>query len=187
MKPGVTRLLVSLALLLPIAIPAYGQGGATSAISGVVKDSAGGVIPGASVVVTSNATGTKFEAVTNTTGAFNVPALSAGAYTVTVSLQGFKTAVITDVRVQPGIPTTVNATLEVGGVAETVTVTGASAELDQHADGRRSPRRSTSTRSRRSRRRRATCCSTRSRIWSASTRRASRAATPRSTACRSRS
>jgi len=65
-----------------------GQGGATSSISGVVKDSAGGVIPGASVVVTSNATGTKFDAVTNSTGAFNVPALTAGVYTLTVSMAG---------------------------------------------------------------------------------------------------
>ena len=38
-----------------------GQGGATSTISGVVTDSAGGVVPGATIVVTSSATGTKFE------------------------------------------------------------------------------------------------------------------------------
>jgi Carboxypeptidase regulatory-like domain/TonB dependent receptor-like, beta-barrel len=103
--------------------------GAASSITGVVKDSEGGVIPGATVTVTSNATGTKFETVTNTTGSFNVPALSAGVYKVTVALEGFKTAEVTDVRAQPGIPTTVNATLEVGTLAETVTVTGASAEL----------------------------------------------------------
>lgn len=112
-----------------LATRAYGQGGATSAISGVVKDTAGGVIPGATVVVTSNATATKFETVTNTTGAFSVPALSAGVYTLTVSLTGFKGAVITDIRVQPGIPSTVNATLEVGNLVETITVTGATAEL----------------------------------------------------------
>jgi hypothetical protein len=106
-----------------------GQGGATSTISGVVTDSAGGVVPGATIVVTSNATGTKFESVTNSTGAYAVPALSVGTYSVTVVLQGFKTAVITDVRVQVGIPTTVNAVLDVGNLVETVTVTGASAEL----------------------------------------------------------
>jgi hypothetical protein len=110
-----------------VAVRAHAQ--ATSSIAGVVKDSAGGVIPGANVVVASNATGTKFEAVTSTDGGYNVPALTAGTYTVTVSLAGFKTAEITDVRVQPGIPTTVNATLEVGTLAETITVTGASAAL----------------------------------------------------------
>ncbi len=129
MRNGVTRLVVSLVLLLPIAIPAYGQGGAASAISGVVQDSAGGVIPGASVVVKSDATGTTFTAVTSSSGAYNVPSLPAGVYTVTVSLQGFKSTIITEVRVQSGVPTTVNAVLTVGGVSETVTVTGASASL----------------------------------------------------------
>jgi hypothetical protein len=48
---------------------------------------------------------------------------------VTVTLQGFRTSVINDVRVQLGIPTTLNATLDVGELAETITVSGASAEL----------------------------------------------------------
>jgi Carboxypeptidase regulatory-like domain len=129
MSHGVLRVLVCVALLLPLAIPAYGQGGAASAISGIVQDTAGGVIPGATVVVKSDATGTTFQAVTSSSGAYNVPSLSAGVYTVTVTLQGFKTAVYTDVRVQSGVPTTVNAVLTVGGVSETVTVTGASASL----------------------------------------------------------
>jgi hypothetical protein len=123
------RLLLASLYVFVVAAGAYAQGGATSSISGVVKDSAGGVIPGVSVTITRTDTDTKFEAVTNDSGGFNVPALSAGIYSVTVSLQGFKTVVITDVRVQLGIPTTVNATLDVGALAETVTVTGASAEL----------------------------------------------------------
>jgi hypothetical protein len=129
MRLVAARLVFSSLVAFVFASGAYAQGGATSSISGVVKDTAGGVIPGATVVVMSNATQTKFEAVTNNTGAFSVPALSAGTYTVSVSLAGFKGAVITDVRVQIGIPTTVNATLEVGNLVETVTVTGASAEL----------------------------------------------------------
>jgi hypothetical protein len=129
MKLAVTRVLLAVALLIGFAAPAFAQGGVTSSISGVVQDTAGGVIPGATVVVTSNATETKFTVITGSTGAFSVPALPVGTYTVTVSLQGFKTAVVTDVRVQSGVPTTIKAVLEVGGVAETVTVTGASAEL----------------------------------------------------------
>jgi carboxypeptidase family protein len=129
MRHVVLRVLVCVALILPLAIPAYGQGGAASAISGVVQDTAGGVIPGATVVVKSNASGSTFQAVTSSSGAYNVPSLPAGVYTVTVSLQGFKTSEITDVRVQSGVPTTVNAVLTVGGVSETVTVTGASASL----------------------------------------------------------
>ena len=150
-----TRVLLSFAFLLHLTALAYGQG-ASSSITGVVTDTAGGVVPGASVVVTSNATGTKYETMTNESGAFNVPALPAGSYTVTVSLQGFKSAVVTDVLVQIGMPTAVKPVLQVGQLAETVTVTGASSELDQHADGNGRRRRSTSIRLRRSRRRPAT-------------------------------
>jgi hypothetical protein len=125
-----TRSLLCAALFLLVAATTlHAQGGATSSITGVVADSDGGVIPGANVVVTSNATGSKFEAVTNATGSYSVPALSAGVYTVTISLAGFKTSVINDVRVQLGVPTTLNAKLELGTLEETITVSGASAEL----------------------------------------------------------
>jgi hypothetical protein len=127
MKDVFTRLLVSALIVAATAVSALAQG--SSSISGLVVDTAGGAIPGVNVVIASEATGTKFEAVTSGSGAFNVSALPVGTYTVTVSLAGFKTAVITDVRVQLGIPSTVKATLEVGGIKETVTVTGASAEL----------------------------------------------------------
>ena len=123
------RLVVVSLVVLACSSTAFAQGGATSSITGVIKDSAGGVIPGATVIVASASTGSKFEAVTNADGAYSVPALTAGLYTVTVSLAGFKTAVITDVRVQLGVPTTASTTLEVGSLSETITVTGASAEL----------------------------------------------------------
>jgi hypothetical protein len=111
------------------ATPAAAQGGATSSITGVVKDEGGGVLPGVTVVVVSNATGSKSEGITNNSGSYSVPALSAGVYTVTVSLPGFKTSIINDVRVQLGAPTTLNATLGVGALEETITVSGAGSEL----------------------------------------------------------
>ena len=46
---------------LGVSTLAFAQGGATSSLSGVVVDSGGGVIPGATVVVKNNATGTQFE------------------------------------------------------------------------------------------------------------------------------
>src|SRR5215471_2585558 len=126
----VRRLLLSAAILVIPAAPVLAQGASgSSSISGTVVDTAGGAIPGATVVVSSDATGTKFDATTNGNGAFSLPALPVGTYTVTVSLQGFKTAALTEVRVQLGIPTNVKATLEVGELKETVTVTGAAAEL----------------------------------------------------------
>ena len=108
---------------------AHAQGGATSSLAGTVVDPAKAVIPGATIVATNEATGVKYDTVTTSNGDFTVPALSVGTYSVTASLQGFKTVVITGLRVQLGSPTTVQVTLDVGNLAETITVTGAAAEL----------------------------------------------------------
>ena len=129
MKEGLARLLLAGVILTLSASILSAQATSSGSISGIVVDTNGGGIPGASVLVVSDTTGTKFEAMTNGSGAFNVPALPVGTYKITVSLAGFKNAIVTDVRVQLGIPTNVKATLEVGGITEAVTVTGASAEL----------------------------------------------------------
>ena len=105
---------------------AFAQGTASAPLSGTAVDSAGGVIPGATVTVTNKATGTSFGAVTNETGAFSVPSLDPGVYKVTVSLAGFKTALVDDVRLQPGVPVSVKATLEIGSLEETVVVLASS-------------------------------------------------------------
>jgi hypothetical protein len=73
-------------------------------------------------VVKNNASGTTFNAVTNSAGTFSVPSLPAGTYTVTVSLAGFKTAVVKDVELAIGTPGSVKAVLEVGGIEQTVEV-----------------------------------------------------------------
>jgi len=93
------------ALVLATSAPARAQG-ATSSITGSVIDSAGGAIPGATVVV-KNPSGVSFEAVSNGEGLFTVPGVPPGVYAITVSLSGFKTAVMNDVRVLPGSPATV--------------------------------------------------------------------------------
>ena len=111
--------------VLAAHVPALAQGGgATTSLSGTVTDTSGAIIPGATVVVKSNATSTQFDAVTNESGYFSVPALDPGVYTVTVTLMGFKTAVLNDVRVNASTPATVKVALAVGGLEETVVVTG---------------------------------------------------------------
>ena len=124
---SLSRLAMAVAILLATNGFASAQGGATSSISGTVVDSAGGAIPGAAVVV-KDESGSAFETVTNGEGVFSVPALGAGTCSVTVSLSGFKTAVISSVRVVPGPPVSVKAVLEVGQLQETVNV-ASSAEL----------------------------------------------------------
>ncbi|HEY0876732.1 MAG TPA: TonB-dependent receptor [Vicinamibacterales bacterium] len=103
------------------------QGGSTaSSIIGTVTDTSGGVIPGAEVLVKNDATGIEFNAITNEQGGFTVPAIDPGTYTVTVTLMGFKTAVLNKVVVNAATPTSVRARLEVGGLEETVVVSGGS-------------------------------------------------------------
>ena len=115
--------LLSAALVLLSASIALAQ--ATSSISGTVVDSAGGAIPGVAVVVASSDGGQTLETTTNAEGIFNIPSVAPGAYKITVSLSGFKTAV-TEVRVAPGTPTAVKLTLEVGAITETVNVSSSS-------------------------------------------------------------
>jgi carboxypeptidase family protein len=108
------------------ATSAYAQGGVTTSLSGTVVDASGAVIPGADVVAKNKATTAESRAVTSDSGAFTIPALNPGAYTVTVSLMGFKTAVLNDVVLNAATPASVRVTLEVGKLEETVVVQAAS-------------------------------------------------------------
>ena len=111
---------------LAMASPAFAQGGTTSTISGVVVDTAGGVVPGAEVQVKNNATAVTQSTISNSEGAFSFPGLNVGTYTVTVTLQGFKTFVSNDVVLTSGAPAGVRAVLEVGGIEEQIVVSSRS-------------------------------------------------------------
>src|SRR5688572_33229810 len=122
-------LLCALMAISATFTPAFAQGTAAS-LSGVVTDTAGGVVPGATVVVKNVGTNVTAETVTNSAGAFSIPSIDPGTYSVTVSLQGFKTAVITGVRIVTGVAASVSPKPEVGSLTETAEVKGG-AELIQ--------------------------------------------------------
>ena len=124
MVRGVLRLASVLALMVFASPLAYAQ--TSSSITGVVTDSEGGMVPGASVVVTNNATNVALEGVTNSSGQFSFPALPVGVYTVKVSLPGFKTFVANDVRLLGSQPANIAATLAVGALTEQVEVSARS-------------------------------------------------------------
>ena len=117
-------------LALVTTVGAFAQGSSTASISGVVVDSDGAVIPGATIVVKNTRTGESFNTVSSSAGTFSIPALITGSYTVSVSLEGFKTALLNNVVVNSGVPASVRATLEIGGLTEQVTVQ-ANSELVQ--------------------------------------------------------
>jgi hypothetical protein len=120
MKHWLLRMASTCVLVGLVSTLAYAQ--VTSSLSGTVSDSSGAVLPGVDVVAKSDDTGASFSAVTGANGAFSIPAMPIGRYTVTVSLTGFKTAVLSDIRLNTAGPGTVSVKLEVGAVAETVTV-----------------------------------------------------------------
>jgi Carboxypeptidase regulatory-like domain len=100
----------------------FGQ--STAAISGVVRDSSGAVVPGVTVTVRHIESGLARTAVTNESGSYVIQLLPVGAYEITTDLPGFKQAVRRGVNLVVGQEAVVNMTLEVGAAAELVTVTG---------------------------------------------------------------
>src|SRR5262249_38732090 len=91
----------------------------TSTMDGVVTDPQGALIPNAEVTITNTLTGQAIRTNTNDRGHWVVPSLSTATYTVSVSAPGFKKVEKRDVKLDAGIPATVNITLEVGAVQET--------------------------------------------------------------------
>jgi hypothetical protein len=109
-------------LVLLTATVGWAQAGATAQISGTVKDSSGGVLPGADVTATQTETGFKRSVVTDLDGAFAFPSIPTGPYRLEVMLQGFRSYVQTGIVLQVNDSPVVPITLPLGAVAETITV-----------------------------------------------------------------
>src|SRR5262245_43268938 len=120
--------LLGLALMLASAVTAGAQGNPTGTISGRVIDTDGLPVPGATVTVSSPALQGLRTAPTSANGDYIVPFLPAGDYEVTFELPGFRT-VKRAVGVKMAETQSLNITLEVAAVAETVTVSGQSPDV----------------------------------------------------------
>jgi hypothetical protein len=114
-------LLLALSLCL-LGVTALAQSN-TGNLVGTVSDPSG-VVPGATVVVRDNQTGKEKTVVASDDGAFRVPQLDPGTYTVTITAAGHKTFTVTDVKIDVSKDYGLNVTLEVGDIKETVTVVG---------------------------------------------------------------
>src|SRR5215213_396808 len=117
------KFLLSALLSLALAAPAFAQSqGANGAIEGTVSDSSGGVLPGVTVTITHIDTGTERTVITNDKGLYRAPLLPLGTYKVIAEVQGFKGLGGHDIKLSVGQTAVVNATLSVGTVSETITV-----------------------------------------------------------------
>jgi hypothetical protein len=107
----------------------------TGSIVGSVRDAQGGVMPGVTVTVTHEGTGTSASAVTSQGGQYLFPNLRIGTYTVAAELQGFRRAVRSGLTLNVQSQLEIDFALEVGNLAEEVVVTGQAELLNtQRAD-----------------------------------------------------
>ena len=120
-----------LALLGVLLVPQFAQAQTSGTIAGVIKDTSGAVLPGATVEASSPALIEKVRsAVTDGTGNYKIVDLRPGVYTVTVTMPGFGSYKREALALSAGVTANVSADLKVGGLEETVTVTGATPIVD---------------------------------------------------------
>jgi hypothetical protein len=103
---------------------------ATGQINGVVADNSGGVVPGVSVFAVESGTGISRDTVTGANGRYSFPSLRPTSYEIRAELSGFRTVRQTDVVLQANQNLTLNITLELGELSETVTVAGQASTVD---------------------------------------------------------
>jgi len=93
-----------------------------ASIQGTVRDSTGAVIPGAMIIAINADTNLRRTVISNESGLFSIPELPPGKYRAEVSLPGFQTRVVDNIELVVGQEFVLNTTLQVGGLAEQVTV-----------------------------------------------------------------
>src|SRR5687768_13661769 len=120
--------LFAVMLLLVGSIPLAAQE-QTGSIEGIVKDSSGAVLPGVTVEATSTGAGT-VTSVTDSNGQYRFPRLPSGRYQVKASLMGYNTASATNIDLTLGKTATVNLTMNLATVSETITVTADAPVVD---------------------------------------------------------
>src|ERR1051326_7160742 len=123
-RRAVVLLVRALALVIVSAAAAAGQAVSTAQINGTIKDSGGLALPGVTVTMTQTDTGLVRNVTTNEEGGYVVTNLPVGPYKLEASLQGFRTFQQTGIVLEVNSNPTLNVTLQVGQLAETITVQG---------------------------------------------------------------
>jgi hypothetical protein len=132
-----TRVWPQLAVLVFLLIPApvLAQAVSTASIAGTVRDGSGGVLPGVTITATQTETGLTRTAVSDETGGYTLTTLPVGPYRLEFSLQGFRTAIQTGIVLQVNTNPTINATMELGELSETIQVEAAASLIETRNPG----------------------------------------------------
>ncbi|HVF26800.1 MAG TPA: TonB-dependent receptor [Pyrinomonadaceae bacterium] len=118
--------LILFALILTSA--SVGAQSTTSEVNGTIKDESGAVVPGVEVKLTDAATGRELTTTASDEGFYSFANVRPGTYTLVAERTGFKREQVQDVKIDVGVPTTVNFSLQTGGVDETITVSSSDAQ-----------------------------------------------------------
>jgi hypothetical protein len=124
------RLILSFTLALLLLSAAKVSAQTSGEITGLVTDSSGAAVSGATATVTNKATGATRKVVTNSEGLYSFPSLMPGVYELKVEQAGFKTARLDNITLEVQQTARLDVKMEVGQVGETVTVTSNSALLN---------------------------------------------------------
>lgn len=119
---------LTIGMLLCVSIAVYPQGTNLGTLRGTVTDPNGAVIPNAAVKVTDQTTGLSRDITTDSEGNYEVPALKAGTYKITVAAPGFKTVEV-DAVLKGSDVVRADVRTEVGAQSENVLITGAEAGI----------------------------------------------------------
>ncbi len=101
----------------------------TGTVTGIATDKTGALVPGVAIKVTSLQTNISRETVTDGSGAFSVPFLPAASYSLTATAKGFRTFQVDTFVLQVGQTARVDIALELGDVAQTLSVSGSTVAL----------------------------------------------------------
>src|SRR5258707_2978558 len=121
---------ILVAMVLSLSSPLQAQRADRAVISGVVTDSTGSALAGATVKIKNVGTGVETALTTNASGAYSSPLLILGSYSVTVDHPGFKTSVNSGILLTGAETVRQDVTLAVGSVSESVEVQANSEELN---------------------------------------------------------
>src|SRR5262245_1978612 len=116
------RRFVSAALFLVLGVTGTFAQSSNATVSGTVTDATSALIPGVSVKATNTDTGVVTAAVSNESGAYNLPSLQPGTYRVSAELPGFRTQTYTGVQLGTSQQIRLNFTMQVASVATTLEV-----------------------------------------------------------------
>ena len=129
------RMCAFTALILALSTAPLGlaQTASTGALTGITRDATRAVIPGVEITLVNMATSEARSTVSNESGSYSFALLAPGTYRLEAALSGFKTAIQSGIRISVTETTRLDIQLEVGGLAETVTVEASAVMVQQES------------------------------------------------------